>query len=304
MKKQIRFILFIILFLTIRLYSQEPVNFAIIGDWGSKGAPIQLAVANELSLWAQSNNAAFIISTGDNFYENGVQSTSDYQWQKTFENVYTAPSLRVPWYVVLGNHDYHGNVQAEIDYTSISDRWKMPARYYTFSYMLSDSSTALFVVMDTSPLAKSDEESKLYPENIYKFNNSIQLNWLDSVLTNSDAKWKFVMGHHPVLSGGYHGGQREMQELVKPIFEKNKVDIYFCGHDHDMQHLKDKNIKPDYFVSGAGSDPRECENTSYTLFYKGKTGGFLGASLYPDRIMLVFVDEYGNQIYKTTIKAQ
>ena len=256
-----------------------------------------------MSYWARDYNAKFIISAGDTFYENGVLSTSDYQWKGTFEDIYTASSLQVPWYVTLGNHDYHGNVQAQIDYSEMSSRWKMPSRYYSFIYRINDSTNVLFVVIDTSPIVIADGEYKQYTDNVLKFNNSIQLNWLDSVLSNSNARWKFVIGHHPILSGGYHGGQIDLQQQVKPILEKDKADIYFCGHDHDMQHLKDK-LKPDYFVSGAGSEPRECDNTPYTLFHKGLTGGFLGATVFQNEMKLVFIDESGNELYKTTINAQ
>jgi tartrate-resistant acid phosphatase type 5 len=295
------FFVIALLFSFFELHSQNSIPFIVFGDWGEKNK-IQTAVAYQISQWAQNNSAEFIISVGDNFYENGVESTSDPQWQNKFEDVYSEQSLQVPWYVALGNHDYHGSVQAEIDYSYISSRWKMPARYYTFSYQLNESTKALFVVMDTSPLALSDPESKIYPENVYKFNNKVQLQWLDSVLSNTDAKWKFVIGHHPVLSGGYHGGQLEMQEQVRPIMDKDGVNIYFCGHDHDMQHLKwKKTDKLNYFVSGAGSGPRNCDNTEFTLFHKGKTGGFLGAVLSPDEIKLTFIDADGNELYSTVI---
>ena len=40
----------------------------------------------------------FIVNTGDNFYEDGLTGTNDYAFQESFTNIYTAKSLRVPWY--------------------------------------------------------------------------------------------------------------------------------------------------------------------------------------------------------------
>jgi hypothetical protein len=37
----------------------------------------------------------------------------------------------IPWYPILGNHEYRGNTQAVLDYSQVSARWEMPARYYT-----------------------------------------------------------------------------------------------------------------------------------------------------------------------------
>jgi len=80
---------------------------------------------------ANQVNARFVISTGDNFYCCGVASVDDYQWISSFENVFRSHSLQIPWYVALGNHDYQGNVQAEMIMEKKSQRWKMPKRYYT-----------------------------------------------------------------------------------------------------------------------------------------------------------------------------
>jgi tartrate-resistant acid phosphatase type 5 len=43
----------------------------------------------------------FVISTGDNFYENGLTGTDDEAFEQSFTDIYTAKSLQKPWY--LGN---------------------------------------------------------------------------------------------------------------------------------------------------------------------------------------------------------
>src|ERR1700730_601618 len=128
------------------------INFLVVGDWGRDGASHQQEVAAQMGSVAHRLGVSHVVSVGDNFYENGVQSVSDPQWRTSFEEVYSAPALQIPWYSALGNHDYRGVPQAQVDYTKTSNRWRMPSRYYKIA---GDSIGAphldLFVI-DTSPL--------------------------------------------------------------------------------------------------------------------------------------------------------
>lgn len=40
----------------------------------------------------------FVISTGDNFYEDGLTGIDDPNFYESFTNIYTAPSLQKQWY--------------------------------------------------------------------------------------------------------------------------------------------------------------------------------------------------------------
>ncbi|KAI5404069.1 Purple acid phosphatase 3, variant 2, partial [Lathyrus oleraceus] len=55
---------------------------------------------------------------------------------------------------------------------------------------------------------------------------------LETALRDSTAKWKIVVGHHPVRSIGYHGDTKELLTHLLPILEANNVDMYMTGHDH------------------------------------------------------------------------
>jgi tartrate-resistant acid phosphatase type 5 len=49
-----------------------------------------------------------------------------------FEEPYSAPSLsEIPWYGILGNHEYGYNVDAVLEYANINPIWVMDDRYYT-----------------------------------------------------------------------------------------------------------------------------------------------------------------------------
>ena len=102
------------------------VNFLVVGDWGRQGTNHQRDVAVQMGKSAAALRSRCVISVGDNFYEDGVASTADPQWRSSFEEVYTAPSLQIPWYAALGNHDYRGSPQAQVAYTRNSTRWRMP----------------------------------------------------------------------------------------------------------------------------------------------------------------------------------
>lgn len=40
----------------------------------------------------------FVVSTGDNFYDNGLNGEHDPAFEESFTNIYTAKSLQKQWY--------------------------------------------------------------------------------------------------------------------------------------------------------------------------------------------------------------
>jgi acid phosphatase len=251
---------------------------------------------------AQNLAARFVISVGDNFYDDGVTSTTDDHWQKSFGNVYTAPSLQVPWYAILGNHDYHANCDAQIAYSKISSRWRMPARHYLQSHALDANTTADFFYLDTTPMIKMyyrhDFEEKIR-ENVITQDVPKQLAWFKSALANSKAQWKVVFAHHPVYSGGEHGDQPEIIEAVLPLLYEFNVHAYFNGHDHDLQHLKAGDVN--LFCTGAGSSVRPTKEIEYTKFAESRSG-FTSVSLGPEKMDIGMVDYEGNVLYSTSVR--
>src|SRR5580704_18117276 len=131
------------------------LNFLAVGDWGRHGHDHQRDVAVHMGESAELLGARFVISVGDNFYVNGVASVDDPAWKTSFEDVYTAPSLQVPWHVALGNHDYRGSAQAQLDYSATSSRWRLPARWYSVTEYTPDRAQVEIFVVDTSPMIRS-----------------------------------------------------------------------------------------------------------------------------------------------------
>lgn len=276
------------------------LNFIVLGDWGRKGNHRQDKVADQMGVWAENNSGDFVITVGDNFYNSGVESVADKHWRKSFNEIYTAESLYIPWYVTLGNHDYYGNVQAQINYTGISGRWNLPNRYYAKDFAIDDTTSVKFIFIDTNIFVEDYRKDPKKYKGILDVQPQTQLAWIDSTLSVSNAKWHIITGHHPVYSASYrHGNTEELHEHLLPLLNKYKVDLYFCGHDHDLQYLKPEGAVH-YVISGGGSQVRSAGRNSITKFSKS-ISGFVGALLTPDSLTLEFVSYKGELLYKETI---
>ena len=285
--------------------TQKPLRFMVFGDWGRNGEDNQKEVAREMGIVAKKFKPECIISTGDNIYPNGVRSTRDHNWIASFEDIYTAQSLQTDWWVVLGNHDYRGDPQAEIDYSSIDRRWNMPARYYTKTYFIGEDSTngVLLVFIDTSPfLSESWLGDKMH---VQGQDTAAQRIWLEKTLSEAPAniKWKIVFGHHPVYTGGGRMKAKEtveMKNLFKPIFEKYHVNAYICGHDHNLQYIKPPGFTH-YFVSGAGAELSNTVVHPEGGVYARAINGFMNFSLYGEEMQVHLISLTGEKLFSVKI---
>jgi len=275
----------------------KSMNFLIVSDFGMNGDKNQQVVANQMAKTADSVDAKFIATCGDNFQVAGVASTQDPLWRSNFEDVYKAQSLQVEWYPVMGNHDYKGNTQAEVDYSNISRRWRMTDRYYTITKKVNDSISVRLIFLSTPPLVDEYRTKKTEYPDAATFDTDKEIKWLNDVLANSKEQWIMVFGHHPVYSASQkHGNTPEMIARVKPLLEKYHVQFYFCGHDHDFQRLNEKGSKIDYVVTGTGGEVRPASKNEMSLFSISEPG-FSVVSLKGNKARVCFVGVKGNIIY-------
>ncbi len=277
-------------------------RFLVIGDWGRSGQAAQWSVARAMGEYNAAFHAQAIVSTGDNFYCCGVASIDDPQWMSSFENVYRHHTLHVDWYPVVGNHDYRGSVQAEIDYSRKSRRWRMRDRYYAVNTTAPDGTRILFAFIDTNPFITAyrlhaDEFSDLLSQDTAQ-----QLAWLDSMLAHSDAAWKIVVGHHPVYSSfTAEGDPRPLSSHLLPQFERWGVDCYLCGHEHNLQHAHVEGKRLHQFISGAGAEAWPADSLPATRF-QSDVPGFLAVSVTRENIEVRVIDEEGEELYQAVVK--
>ncbi len=275
----------------------EAVSFLVVGDWGWRGGYHQDEVARQMAVVADELDAAFVVTTGDNFYPSGVDSIDDPHWRSSFEDVYVDPSLQVPWYPTLGNHDWRGDVAAQVAYTAHSDRWRMPARYYTRSLPVGDDAELRLLFLDTTPLRSLSPPEAPDDE---PWAVSAQLRWANRVLAETSATWTIVVGHHPIYSGGgRHGPSAMLARLLEPLLEKHGVDAYLAGHDHHLEHLQGESVH--HFVSGGGSRVRGFRDTPRTVFGTSRPG-FLAVSVTPRHLLVQLVDHLGDVLHGVTLE--
>lgn len=263
------------------------VKFLVIGDWGAGGS-FQKSIAQQMLQKAEEETPQFILSTGDNIYPNGVNSTDDKQWDTKFKNVYTGEALQLPWYAVLGNHDYRLSPEAQVEYSKVNPQWNMPERYYTFKREFPGVPAVEFFALDTQKML-TDKNERI-----------IQAKWLEEQLLKSEARWKVVVGHHMIRSHGIYGDQEFMLKSVKPLLDKYGVDIYICGHDHDLQLLKAAEDKFTCLISGAGGGAR---NTAYgeNTKFAATNGGFNYIAITNNEMHIQFINRQGKVIFADSI---
>ena len=278
------------------------INFIVLGDWGRNGEFHQKDVANEMGKQATKTQTGFIVSTGDNFYPDGVISTTDPQWNTSFESIYSSYSLNIPWYTCFGNHDYRGNIQAQLDYSKVSRRWRTTDRYYSFEKTIPNSTEkVLFVFIDTNPF--DETLSRNSHSDLEKQDKTAQLTWLENTLSKTKAKWKIVIGHHPLYTTGVRRDKMlDVRKAFLPIFEKQNVNIYFAGHEHDLQHQKPAGFTH-YFVSGAGSEIRPVTTDEKQTKFVASDHGFMSVQIEKDTLNLQVINYLGKELYRTVVNS-
>ena len=238
-----------------------------------------------------------VLALGDTHHYGGVQSTEDPLWMTNYELIYDHPELMVNWYPVCGNHEYRGNTQAVVDYSNVSRRWKMPARYYSKVFE-EDGTTVRVVFLDTTPLIdKYHKKSDTYPD-ARKQDAAKQLQWLDSTLSKANEDWIVVVGHHPVyaFTDKSESERTDMQKKVDSIMRRHNVDMYICGHIHNYQHIRRQDSKIDYVVNTSGSLTRPVEPIEGTVFCDDALG-FSVLTADKNNLRLNMLDKRGEPIH-------
>ncbi len=278
------------------------INLIVASDLGRNGYYHQKKVADTMGEVADRIGPEAVLSLGDTHHYGGVQSVSDPLWMTNYELIYSHPELMVDWYPLCGNHEYRGNTQAVLDYSGVSRRWKMPARYYTRTFD-EDGTTLKVVFIDTTPLIdKYRKNTATYPDAAAQ-DMEAQLQWLDRTLAEAGEDWVVVVGHHPIFAytDKAESERTDLQKRVDSIIRRHRVDMYICGHLHNYQHIRRPGSQTDYIVNTSGSQTRVPAKIDGTVFCSDAPG-FSVLSADKNTLNLHMLDENGNTLHTVSRK--
>ena len=183
----------------------QPYSFIYIGDsqgGGPKWGDMMRAAVKK------APDAAFVAIAGDlvNF---GLQRDTYDDFFRNAKGLFDTRSV-VP---TPGNHDYHGGnsriYQSEFALRANGPKNIPPGLAYSFEY-----SDSLFIVLDANR------------------NLAAQATWLEQLLHDTKATWKFVLYHQPAYDSREGRSNPEVIRQWVPIFDKYHVDLALQGHDH------------------------------------------------------------------------
>lgn len=262
---------------------ESSASFVAFGDWGT-GGDEQREVASAIGDYCETENCEFILTLGDNFYSDGVESVTDEQWEEKYHDVYDF--LDLPFYASLGNHDNNGNIQAQIDYSEIDPDWNMPEENYSYTWPENADPVVEFFVFNSD-----------YP----RFREESAQNWMREAIAESQADWKILVMHHPIYSDGNHGDDDQgNNEFLFPII-CNEVDLVVSGHDHNFAHLRgpDADCPIEQLVIGTGGAGirDSVTETEAQVIGRGNFHGFGWFQITSDEIFFRMVESDGDYFY-------
>ncbi|MEP1446061.1 MAG: metallophosphoesterase [Paraglaciecola sp.] len=280
-------------------------------------------VADAMKSFCLKEECEFSVMLGDNIYPDGATVGADGKDDTTrFDDIFTKPlgglgqgnpDYRI--YTALGNHDWDTSregAMAQVEFMQTNKPFYMDGIFYTVKPPAAMGDIEIFVI-DTDVMLAGETvlDAELNPDGSEATDlevdkpdpwkvpqNSDERNmasWLEEKLKNSTAKWKFVIGHHPIWSSG--GSKFEQAKVIRRMIMPamcQYADIYFAGHEHSLELHEDsceaeigkgKNKPLLQVLSGAAAKQRPVhkafkayQDATYpqnkAIFVQGMTWGF------------------------------
>ena len=316
-----------------------------LANGGYVPASGMMPVAQAMRTYCQTTRCDAGVMLGDNIYPDGATLGADGRSDaQRFEDIFRAPygdfgdlaeGFRI--YAALGNHDWNTSregAMAEAAYLERTPPFYMDGIVYSVRPPAGRGEVEIFVI-DTHVLlsgetvyedilaedaSEVETTSVEAPDPWARPQTELERNmvaWLDERLRNSDARWRIVIGHHPIWSsaGSKFQQARTLRRLLMPTLCRY-ADMYLAGHEHTLEVHQDScaDVAPGLapltqVVSGAAAKQRPLNSAFMvhqardnpqlnTLWARGMVWGFAHISLEADEARVEIVttpDEGGGE---------
>ncbi len=206
----------------------------------------------------------FAVMLGDNIYPSGATLGADGRDdEQRFHDILSGPFSNIVedaekflTYATLGNHDWETSRAggfAQIDFLEEADGFYVDGPFYAVQPPAGNGDVELFVIDTSMMLAATTvyedalnedaselptgmvEEPDYFVEPLTEAERNMHF-WLEDALRQSTAKWKFVVGHHPIWSssGSKFEQARALRKLILPSMCRY-ADAYLVGHEHTLE---------------------------------------------------------------------
>lgn len=153
-----------------------------------------------------------------------AERPTDTYWQVVFDALGDIPK-QMPILACPGNHEHLKGLSKKLDprwpwmfgrIDTVGGVWHYPDHYSV------DFPLLRFTLFDTdAPAMPWDYLSLHYRYRDYPFHG-----------LGSTKPWALVMMHHPIYAGSIGRDNPLLRWSLKPVFERQRVDAVFTGHDH------------------------------------------------------------------------
>lgn len=307
-----------------------PSNGSVIAATG------QMPVSQAMKSFCAQQGCDFATMLGDNIYPDGAMANADDA--RRFRDVFTIPygslvegrpDFRI--YGVLGNHDWHtsrAGAMAQVRFLETTTPFFMNGLFYRVVPAASHGQVEIFAI-DTEVLLAgtavreailAEDASEVATEELEQLEpwaapqsdaERNMVSWLETALASSKARWKIVIGHHPLWStaGSKFQQAKSLRRLILPTLCRY-ADLYLAGHEHTLEVHTDNctDALPGWdgtplpeVVSGSASKMRPTNSAFIrqqlkthpelrTLYARGLTWGFAHLTFEGDRVTVKMIE--------------
>ena len=307
-----------------------PSNGSVIPATG------QMPVSTAMKSYCAQHGCDSGVMLGDNIYPDGAMANDGDA--KRFRDLFTTPygslvqgrpDFRI--YGVLGNHDWHTSrdgAMAQVRFLESTPPFFMNGLFYRVVPAAMHGEVEIFA-LDTEVLLAGTtvHEDILAEDGSEVATDAVEhlepwaapqneaeremVRWLETSLANSKARWKVVIGHHPLWStaGTKFQQGKSLRRLILPALCRY-ADLYLAGHEHTLEvhtdncseALPGSDVSPlPQIVSGSASKMRPTNSNFmrqqlkaypelHTQFARGLTWGFAHLTFEGDRVTVRMIE--------------